>query len=78
MEDRGILLESGTNEFEIIEFSIDGVCYGINVAKVREIVNPIPVTPMVNMHHYVDGMFTLRGNVMPMVNLPKCLNKPEI
>ena len=34
MEDKkGILLESGTNEFEIIEFSVGGVFYGLNVAK---------------------------------------------
>ena len=33
----GILLESGTNELEILEFRIGANHYGINVAKVREI-----------------------------------------
>ena len=28
----GILLESGTNEIEIMEFMIEGNLYGINVA----------------------------------------------
>lgn len=32
-----ILLESGTNEFEILEFTIAGETFGINVAKVLEI-----------------------------------------
>ena len=32
-----ILLESGTNELEIMEFTINGEIFGINVAKVREI-----------------------------------------
>ena len=32
-EKKGILLESGTNEIEIMEFTIDGNLYGINVAK---------------------------------------------
>ena len=31
---KGILLESGTNEIEVMEFTIDGSLYGINVAKV--------------------------------------------
>ena len=31
----GILLESGTNEIEIMEFTIDDNLYGINVAKVQ-------------------------------------------
>ena len=42
----GILLESGTNEIEIMEFTIDGNLYGINVAKVREIMMSAPVRPM--------------------------------
>ena len=33
---KGILLESGTNEIEVMEFTIDGSLYGINVAKVKE------------------------------------------
>lgn len=70
---QGILLETGTNEFEIVEFSIGSVSYGINVAKVREVINPVPVTKMPNIHPWVDGIFTLRGRVMPLVNLPRCL-----
>ena len=42
----GILLETGTNEIEIMEFTIDGNLYGINVAKVREIMMSAPVKPM--------------------------------
>lgn len=72
-EKKGILLETGTNEFEIVEFSIGPVSYGINVAKVREVINPMPVTKMPNVHPWVDGIFTLRGRVMPLVNLPRCL-----
>lgn len=73
MEKEGILLESGTNEFEIIEFSVGNVFYGINVAKVREIINPIAITKLPNAHPYVEGIFTLRGKVIPLVSLEKCL-----
>jgi len=70
---QGILLESGTNEFEIVEFSVGPVTYGINVAKVREVINSLPVTQIANAHSYIDGIFKLRGNVIPLVNLSKCL-----
>ncbi len=73
-EQKGILLESGTNEFEIIEFSVGDVFYGINVAKVREIINNLPVTEMPQSHPWVDGIFALRGKIMPLVNLARCLN----
>lgn len=76
---KGILLETGTNEFEIVEFKVGNVSYGINVAKVREVINLVPITEMPNSHHYVDGVFTLRGNLMPLVNLARCLgSKGEV
>lgn len=71
---KGILLETGTNEFEIVEFSIGKVNYGINVAKVREVIQRTPVTAMPQAHPYIDGLFTLRGKAIPLVNLPRCLN----
>lgn len=73
-EKKGILLETGTNEFEIVEFNIGSVHYGINVAKVREVITRTPVTEMPQAHPYVDGLFTLRGKAIPLVNLPRCLN----
>ena len=76
MDDKkGILLETGTNEFEIVEFNVGKVNYGINVAKVREVINLVPITKMPQAHPYVDGLFTLRGRVMPLVNFPRCLNQ---
>ena len=74
-EKKGILLETGTNEFEIVEFKLGRVSYGINVAKVREVITSkdFPVTDMPEAHAYIDGLFTLRGRSMPLVNLPRCL-----
>ena len=72
-----ILLEAGTNEFEIVEFSVGGVTYGINVAKVREVINRLPVTKLPNTHQFVDGVFSLRGKVIPLINLRTSLNLPN-
>lgn len=72
-DQKGILLETGTNEFEIVEFTIGDVNYGINVAKVREVITRVPVTEMPQAHPYIDGLFTLRGKAIPLVNLPRCL-----
>ena len=79
VENSGILLESGTNEFEIVEFSVGGVHYGINVAKVREVIQSasFPVTKMAQAHPYLDGVITLRGSTIPLVNLPRCMGHGE-
>lgn len=69
----GILLESGTNEIEIMEFTIDGSLYGINVAKVREIILSAPVKIMPHAHPAVEGIFKPRDVVITVVDLPKYL-----
>ena len=68
-----ILLESGTNEIEIMKFTIDGNLYGINVAKVREIMISEPVKPMPHAHPAVEGIFKPRDTVLTVVDLPKYL-----
>ena len=69
----GILLESGTNELEIMEFTIAGEVFGINVAKVTEIMIPLEVKPMQHSHPCVEGVFKPRGQVITVIDLPKYL-----
>lgn len=69
----GILLESGTNELEIVEFGVGEGIFGINVIKVREIVNPLKITKLPNSHPCVEGLIQLRGQVIPVVDLAKVL-----
>ena len=73
----GILLETGTNEIEIMEFTIDENLYGINVAKVREIMISAPVKPMPHTHRAVEGIFKPRDMVITVVDLPKYLTGQE-
>jgi len=68
-----ILLESGTNEIEIMEFKINGNLFGINVAKVREIMMSAPVTPMPLKHPAIEGVFKPRDLVITVFDLPKYL-----
>jgi two-component system chemotaxis response regulator CheV len=71
-----ILLESGTNELEIVMFKVGTGLFGINVLKVREIINPLPITATPNGHFHVEGVIRLREDVIPVVNLAEVLNFP--
>ena len=81
MAQTNILLESGTNELEIVEFYIDEPDYrghyGVNVAKVVEIIRMQTATAMPQMRHpSVMGAFSHRdGKVVPLVNLGVFLGK---
>lgn len=76
-----ILLESGTNELEIVEFSIQEnknynagfQSYGLNVAKVREIIRLPAITVTPNLPPSVIGIFNLRDEVIPCLDLRKYL-----
>jgi two-component system chemotaxis response regulator CheV len=70
---KGILLESGTNELEIIEFTIGENSFGINVAKVREIMPYESITKVPNSHPCIKGIFKPRDTIITVVDLPKYL-----
>lgn len=73
MSDTEILLESGTNEIEVMQFTIFGELYGINVAKVREILMADKVKPIPHSHEAVEGIFKPRDVLLTVINLPKYL-----
>ena len=79
-----ILLESGTNELEIVEFRLNSInsqglatvqSFGINVAKVREIVRMPQITKLPNLPPSVLGLFTLRNKLIPALDLNNYLFK---
>lgn len=77
MANTEILLESGTNEIEIMEFTIHGELYGINVAKVREIMMSDKVKKIPHAHPSVEGIFKPRDILLTVVDLPQYLsNEP--
>ena len=71
--DTSILLENGTNELEILEFVINNYSYGINVAKIREIVPYQRVTPIPNAHPSIEGIFMPRDVMITAIDLANCL-----
>ena len=73
--DSNILMESGTNELEILEFMIDDHCYGINVAKIKEIITFQEVTPVPNAHPSIEGIFMPRDAMITAIDLRNCLQR---
>ncbi|RAX57276.1 fused signal transduction protein/response regulator [Helicobacter monodelphidis] len=70
-------LKVGNNEMELVDFRImkledgkvyEGV-YGINVAKVNEIIRLPKLTELPGAPDFVEGVFDLRGTVIPIINL---------
>lgn len=75
----GILLESGTNELEILEFKVGKNYYGINVAKIREIISYQTPTPIPNADPRIEGIFMPRDEIISIIDLAEVmhLEKPD-
>lgn len=71
--DTKILLENGTNELEILEFILGDNSYGINVAKISEIIPYSAVTPVPNSHPSIEGIFMPREKMITAVSLKNAL-----
>lgn len=80
MNDTGILLETGTNELEILEFHIDGLgadaaeperhSFGVNVAKVMEVIESPALEPQPGAAHpSFRGLIPLRHHILPVIDL---------
>jgi len=78
-------LKVGSNEMELVDFRIfkqedkevyEGI-YGINVSKVREIIRLQPLTDLPGTPEFIEGIFDLRGVVLPVVNLAKWMGIVE-
>lgn len=74
METR-ILLENGTNELEVLEFEVAGYAYGINVAKVKEIIPYQETVPVPHSHPSIEGIFMPRDTLITAIDLQNCLDR---
>lgn len=73
-----ILTEAGTNELEILVFQLDDGLYGVNVAKVREIIIPAALTRLPESHPAIRGVFQLRDHLVPLVDLRRYFELPAL
>lgn len=71
--DTGILLEAGTNELEILVLRAGDSLFGVNVAKVREVLTIDRPTRLPQSHAAVEGTVQIRGQVVELVNLVQFL-----
>lgn len=79
------VLKADSNEIELVDFRIykqgrsevyEGI-YGVNVAKVKEIIKIPALTELPGVPEYIEGVFDLRGVVIPVINLAKWMSIVE-
>jgi len=61
---------------QLCTFRVGGEDYAVDVMRVREIIRPLPVTPVPRAPAFVDGVIRLRGEVVPIVDVRRRFGLP--
>ncbi|WP_157669994.1 chemotaxis protein [Chitinibacter sp. GC72] len=70
---------AGSNKMEILLFTLGTrEIFGINVFKVREVSQTPKITKTPNMPHGVEGVLSLRGNIIPVIALSRFVSTQEV
>lgn len=70
--------ESVRQEIQLACFRIGEAMYGIDILRIREIIRPLKLTPIPKAPAFVEGVINLRGVVIPIVDLRKRFDQPDI
>lgn len=63
---------------QILTFTVAGQPYAIPSRTVLEVLPLVPVRPVPLLPDYVPGVFTYRGNLVPMVDLARRFDSPAV
>jgi purine-binding chemotaxis protein CheW len=63
---------------QLCTFRIGGEDYAVDIMRVREIIHPLPVTPVPRAPAFVEGVVRLRGEVIPVLDVRKRLGLPAV
>jgi len=61
---------------ELCTFRVGGEDYAVDIMRVREIINPLPVTPVPRAPAFIEGVIRLRSEVIPVVDVRKRFGLP--
>lgn len=58
-----------TEQFQFLTVRLDRVVFAFDIKKVKELIDPVPITQVPRMPEYMLGAINLRGEVMPVMDL---------
>ena len=63
-------------EVQLVAFQLEKEEFALNIHQVHEVLKMVPVTPLPQSAHFIEGVINLRGEVIPVVDLRKRFELP--
>ncbi|MFY9504231.1 MAG: chemotaxis protein CheW [Dethiobacteria bacterium] len=70
--------EHTEKEIQVVAFVLNNEEFACDINNVREVLKMVKVTPLPQSLKFVEGVINLRGEVIPVVDLRKRFNLPEV
>jgi purine-binding chemotaxis protein CheW len=70
--------EEDTQKGKFLTFQLDKEVYGIEISFVKEIISIVPITSLPQSPAYVNGVISLRGSIIPVIDMRTRLHKQKI
>jgi purine-binding chemotaxis protein CheW len=61
---------------QMVAFHVGDGDYALDIMRIKEIINPLPVTPVPKAPPFIEGVVELRGAILPVVDLRKRFDLP--
>jgi purine-binding chemotaxis protein CheW len=62
---------------QLVAFGVGDGDYAVDIMRIKEIINPVPVTPMPKAPPFIEGVIELRGAILPIVDVRKRFDMPS-
>ena len=56
---------------QLVSFGVADGDYAVDIMRIKEIINPVPVTPMPKAPPFIEGVIELRSAILPIVDVRK-------
>src|SRR5262249_52109795 len=61
---------------QLVAFSVGAGEYALDIMRIKEIINPLPITAVPKAPAFIEGVVELRGAILPVVDLRKRFDLP--
>lgn len=64
------------HELKLACFRVGAQLFAMDIMRIRQIIRPLKITPLPKAHDFVEGMISLRGMVIPVMDMRKRFEIP--
>ena len=62
---------------QLVAFGVADGDYALDIMRIKEIINPVAVTPMPKAPPFIEGVIALRGAILPIIDVRKRFDLPS-